>query len=516
MKDLCGDGRTAVKVSSERLRFASHGDTRRLFDESRSTKSALAPVRMGGRDGLPRRRAVHDYRHRDYHLRGVRIHHGDDRGGPRRRWRPGDLQHDDGSGHPLRDWRGPRGSRRMADALRVARDANARGMDALVNHLGEHYREKGPVEATTREYLGLLDAMRSQGIRGTVSLKPTQFGVLIDRAYALSQMLPVLDATKADGRVLWLDMENAHTTDDALWIGERLLERYDRVGVCVQANLKRTAGDLDRLIADRARIRLVKGAYKEPADIAYPNRQEIDRAYLAHLETLFQRTRDFAVGSHDGRMINRALELAREHSTSFEFAMLQGVRDPLKRELVAQGHRVSEDIARAIWHAGLARQKAPRIRAIAQEVRDRWAGRLDEILALPTNRARDELMSLPGVGPKTADVVLAMSGGHPTFPVDTHIARIAGRWRLTRRKDYESIRAALERWTPPEKRKAWHLAIISHGRALCKARNPRCSDCPVRRDCDWYLRHRAPEGRGVAHKRGSSTKVKSASPLSAR
>jgi len=175
-----------------------------------------------------------------------------------------------------------------------------------------------------------------------------------------------------------------------------------------------------------------------------------------------------------------------------------------------------EDIARAIWHAGLARQKAPRIRAIAQAVRDRWAGRLDEILALPTNRARDELMSLPGVGPKTADVVLAMSGGHPTFPVDTHIARIAGRWRLTRRKDYESIRAALERWTPREKRKAWHLAIISHGRALCKARNPRCSDCPVRRDCDWYLRHRAPEGRGVAHKRGSSTKVKSASPLSAR
>src|SRR5438132_153522 len=109
---------------------------------------------------------------------------------------------------------------KMEDALRVAGDANARGMDALVNYLGEHYREKGPVEATTREYLGLLNAMRAQGIRGTVSLKPTQFGVLI----------------------------------------------------------------------------------------------------------------------------NRALELAREHSTSFEFAMLQGVRDPLKRELVAQGHRVSEYI----------------------------------------------------------------------------------------------------------------------------------------------------------------------------
>src|SRR5437867_4779047 len=185
-------------------------------------------------------------------------------------------------------------------------------MDALVNHLGEHDREKGEVEATTGEYLGLLDAMRSQGIRGTVSLKPTQCGVLIDRAYALSQMLTVLDATKADGRVLWLDMENAHTTDDTLWIGERLLERYDRVGICVQANLKRTADDIDRLIQETARIRLVKGAYKETADIAYGTRTEIDRAYLKHLEPLFRRARDFAVGSHDGRMIRRALELARE------------------------------------------------------------------------------------------------------------------------------------------------------------------------------------------------------------
>jgi len=232
----------------------------------------------------------------------------------------------------------------MEDAIRVAKDANARGIDALVNHLGEHYRDKAPVEATKQEYLRILAVMSSDGIRGTVSLKPTQFGVLIDKSYALSQMLPVLDAAKAAGRVLWLDMENAHTTDDTIWIGERLLERYERVGICVQANLKRTADDIDRLIRERARIRLVKGAYKETPDIAYRTRPEIDRAYLMHLETLFSQARDFAVGSHDGRMIRRALELAREHPTPFEFAMLQGVRDPLKREMVEQGHRVSEYI----------------------------------------------------------------------------------------------------------------------------------------------------------------------------
>ena len=150
----------------------------------------------------------------------------------------------------------------------------------------------------------------------------------------------------------------------------------------------------------------------------------------------------------------------------------------------------SGTVARAIWHAGLARQKAPRIRTVAKIVSERWGGRLDAILSQPTDRAREALLSLPGVGPKTADVVLAMAGGHATFPVDTHVARIARRWNLVARGDYETIRTALERWTPPARRIAWHLAMIAHGRTLCTARNPRCDVCPVRRDCDWYRRRR--------------------------
>ncbi len=173
----------------------------------------------------------------------------------------------------------------------------------------------------------------------------------------------------------------------------------------------------------------------------------------------------------------------------------RGLEDLRARIGVITPRRVADtseaDIAAAIWHAGLGRQKAPRIRRIATEILERYGGRLEEVLALPTDRARAELMALPGVGPKTADVVLSMAGDHPTFPVDTHIARIARRWHLSRRADYGSVRSALERWTPPQKRKAWHLAIIAHGRSLCKARNPRCDECPVRRDCDWYREHRA-------------------------
>ena len=233
----------------------------------------------------------------------------------------------------------------MEDALHVAREVNARGLDALINHLGEHHRDKAPVEATSQEYVRLLAAMRSNGIRGGVSLKPTQFGLLLGREYALSQILPVLDEAKKDGRTVWLDMESAPTTDDAIWICERLLERHDQVGICLQANLKRTSGDLERLLRAGARIRLVKGAYKESPDVALQSRAEIDRAYMAHLETLFTRARDFAVATHDDRMVARTLELAKAHPTPFDFAMLQGVRDPLERELIGKGQRVEKYIS---------------------------------------------------------------------------------------------------------------------------------------------------------------------------
>ena len=233
----------------------------------------------------------------------------------------------------------------MDDAVHVALDANRRGIHALVNHLGEHYHEKAPVEATVQEYLRLVARLKAAHVDGDVSIKPTQFGIFIGKEYALSQIVPVMDATKAWGRVFWVDMESAATIADTIWIYENLRRRYPQVGLCLQANIRRTADDLDHLLPLGARIRLVKGAYKETPDVAFPSRAEIDREYLRHLESLFAKGRQFAVASHDGRMIGRALELAKAHpDVPFEFAMLQGVRDPLKAELVSQGHHVTEYI----------------------------------------------------------------------------------------------------------------------------------------------------------------------------
>jgi endonuclease-3 len=226
----------------------------------------------------------------------------------------------------------------------------------------------------------------------------------------------------------------------------------------------------------------------------------VDRTAFTRAMRILERRhplRDWSAGMTPFEILVSTI-LSQSTTVANERRGLEGLRRTLgsitPKALAAAPERA---IARAIWHAGLAAQKAPRIRATAHEVLHRWGGTLDPILRLPTVDARAELVSLPGVGPKTADVVLAMAADHPTFPVDTHVARIARRWNLVTEEDYESTRAALEAWTPPGNRKAWHLALIAHGRELCRARNPRCGVCPVRRTCDWYRDH---------HSRGTQPK----------
>lgn len=226
------------------------------------------------------------------------------------------------------------------DALRAALRANAGRVDAVLNYLGENVRDRESVRGVRDEYLGLLGAMDATAIRGCVSVKPTQIGLLVDRSLALSHLVPVLEASKVAGRRLWLDMEGASTTDDTLWLYERLRDRHADVGVCLQANLRRTGGDLERLLAIGGKIRLTKGAYRETREVAWSDRASIDRAFLGHLDTLFRKGSDFAVASHDGRMVERAIELSRTSEATFEFQMLQGVRDPLKGDLVRRGFRV--------------------------------------------------------------------------------------------------------------------------------------------------------------------------------
>jgi endonuclease-3 len=145
-----------------------------------------------------------------------------------------------------------------------------------------------------------------------------------------------------------------------------------------------------------------------------------------------------------------------------------------------------DEIKECIRPAGLYNTKAPRIKELSRVIVDEYGGELDELSHMPTSMAREHLMRIPGIGYKTADVFLSIVAGGENFAVDTHIARIARRWKLVGDNDgYEKTRLAYEAVIPPGRRRRAHIALIDFGREICRARAPRCGDCPVFGECEW-------------------------------
>jgi len=143
-----------------------------------------------------------------------------------------------------------------------------------------------------------------------------------------------------------------------------------------------------------------------------------------------------------------------------------------------------EEIEDCIRAAGLYQSKAKAIQTVSRIVLEKFGGNLNAILALPLEVARRTLMEMPGVGPKTADVVLMFSAGKPTIPVDTHVNRVARRLGLAPQKgDYEAVRLSLQSLFQPQDYAYVHLLLIAHGRKTCKAQNPKCHACPVSSVC---------------------------------
>ncbi|MFQ6074677.1 MAG: endonuclease III domain-containing protein [Candidatus Bathyarchaeia archaeon] len=143
-----------------------------------------------------------------------------------------------------------------------------------------------------------------------------------------------------------------------------------------------------------------------------------------------------------------------------------------------------EEIKPLIRSAGLHEMKSRRIVYVSKTVMERFGGGLDHVMKLPFHEARAALMGMEGIGPKTADVVLAFASGREILPIDTNIFRVANRIGLVRGRDYEKTRTTLEGLIPPDKRLDAHLLLIRLGREFCRARNPRCGVCPINNLCD--------------------------------
>ena len=226
-----------------------------------------------------------------------------------------------------------------AEALDHARATNEDGVAVILNLLGEHYQERGPADNDADQYVHLVEDIATTDLDACVSVKPSQIGLDVGDEVFEENYRRIAEAADEHDVFLWCDMEDHETTDVTLDAFEELAREFDGgMGLCVQANLKRTSDDLKRLADVPGKIRLVKGAYDEPAAIAYKKKSKVDDVYRELLEYLFEEyVGGIAVGSHDPKMITRARELAAEYDRGYEVQMLMGVREDAQRELAAEG-----------------------------------------------------------------------------------------------------------------------------------------------------------------------------------
>lgn len=231
----------------------------------------------------------------------------------------------------------------LDDGIRVARELNAKGMLVSLDELGEEVTDADVARRAADSYQRTLDRMDAEGIDGNISIKLTQLGLEISPDVARELVAEICRHAAALGRHVTVDMEGSdHTAGTIELVAELRRDGHD-VGCAVQSYLRRTAHDVARLIAIGASLRLCKGAYAEPADIAYQSAREVDANYSRLAETLLKSGTYPRIATHDHLLIHEVRNLAVRHGLGpedFEFQMLYGVREPLQEQLVADGYRL--------------------------------------------------------------------------------------------------------------------------------------------------------------------------------
>jgi len=232
----------------------------------------------------------------------------------------------------------------VEEAIRAARAIEAQRLLLTLDYLGESVKTLDEANAATREYLRILDVIVAANVERNVSLKLTQLGLDVDRATCVDNLRRILEPAQRHGFFVRIDMENSLYTEVTLEIAETLWQQqYRNIGVVLQSCLYRSAADAARMTALGVRIRLVKGAYKEPKSVAWQRKAEVDAEFVRLMRYLLDHGTYPAIATHDPAIIESALVYARERQTAadrFEFQMLYGVRRDLQRLLVARGYRM--------------------------------------------------------------------------------------------------------------------------------------------------------------------------------
>lgn len=230
------------------------------------------------------------------------------------------------------------------DALTSAKEAYQSQRHTIINKLGEYHTSKRQIGLTIQEYQKIVNSFKRWKIRGAISVKPTQVGLSISQRECYRNFENIIQTARNANVFVWLDMESSEHTDTTLEIYNTLFSKYERIGVALQANLKRAEDDLNDLLEIGAKIRLVKGAYREKASISFKSKQDVDKNYMKLMMILFKKGNEFAIASHDGKIVEEAQKLSKKYPKKFEFQMLKGIRDELKPDLIKKGFVVSDYI----------------------------------------------------------------------------------------------------------------------------------------------------------------------------
>jgi proline dehydrogenase len=231
------------------------------------------------------------------------------------------------------------------EAVAAIKDVNARGCTATFDHLNESVTGTAETEAEVREYQDVLARIDTSGINSNVSIKLTQFGLEIDPDLAYRNARRVVEDAVRRGNFVRVDMEGSNVTQATIDCFKRLRDEFglNDVGVALQSYLYRTMDDARALVKIPARIRICKGAYNEPAEVAYPDKKDVDDNYVRVMQLLLSSGVYHGIATHDPKMIDATVEFAQREGIgkdAFEFQMLYGIRRDLQEQLARDGYRM--------------------------------------------------------------------------------------------------------------------------------------------------------------------------------
>ncbi len=254
----------------------------------------------------------------------------------------------------------------LETALAAVKQLNANGITATLDLLGESVRNEGEARESARKYLEMLDEIRKQKLNANASVKLTAMGLDISEDLCVSNMQNILDKAHDYETFVRLDMEGSDYTEKTLDLFyERLYPSYrGNVGIVLQSYLYRTTSDVEVANKAGARVRLCKGAYKEPATVAYPDKKDVDDSYVRCMKLLLTDGHYPGIATHDEAIVTAVKRFARENdiaSDKFEFQMLYGVRRDLQEKLVKEGFRMRVYVPYGTqWYPYLMRRLAER------------------------------------------------------------------------------------------------------------------------------------------------------------